>query len=791
MGSPSLEYQSRLMALTEKMYFTPVLLGVHRKAKRRHDLELARRSKEDSDLRVRLSAWIKSLPLAARLQVICDKNPWLSAVLRQMFVRKVKEGDGLFTLTTDPDRPMESISLDDNFKFKRVNSESGLAIRSSSSLSAERQLEQLLRLTDSSEYLDTVTFAPELLSDMDKFFRAMADISNNRAFTSPCRVGWDSAAKVWLWETPGWNSGVDQPLVVWAAGCIERHMWMRFWEATHSDPRIPGECQAYSWDLPVLEGFLSSRSTLIDHWKELTPGQKGIHIGTQAQLQTTFTQQKDRWMQDTSLQLGYPQPSFNSLASTSYSPSFMGFFGSPAGTYYTACRARMQCFQNAKSIELLLKATSERPCDFIDFLFLSSLERAGSIIDSVVRTTGSRINTSYQQRLADDLIAAETVVKTKRGGRRKEPRKKASRKNSDVSTAGTAQGHVTEDEEDVYTFIHSTIESLIQGLQLPTLIQDNEEGFQVVSNRRRPKVSKPAPASTSSPKKHKSKGKKGKKTASTTASPQKPVTSKAVFWEEQSVSPLSSSALFPPLASANVPAEPVQPTSSPLHSDIISFELEMLSIAQSKSAEVIFILSQLRAIASLHFPAAEVSLFGSYSTGLALPSSDMDVVIMDPGVESREDVQLAVRRLGRLLLDYEWTVGTDVIETASVPLVRLQALGDVGEGIKVDVSFECVRGSSTILHIGIASANYVRSQVLSHPLLRPLVLVLKHLLVLNDFNSAYTGGISSYALVLWALAYLKERETQDLGELLMGFLEYYGKEFDPKRVGIDLNGEKR
>jgi non-canonical poly(A) RNA polymerase PAPD5/7 len=71
------------------------------------------------------------------------------------------------------------------------------------------------------------------------------------------------------------------------------------------------------------------------------------------------------------------------------------------------------------------------------------------------------------------------------------------------------------------------------------------------------------------------------------------------------------------------------------------------------------------------------------------------------------------------------------------------------------------------------------------------VLVLKHLLVLNDFNSAYTGGISSYALVLWALAYLKERETQDLGELLMGFLEYYGKEFDPKRVGIDLNGGKR
>ena len=795
MGSPSLDYQSRLMALTEKMYFTPILLGVHRKAKRRHDLELARRSKdrpEDSHLRTKLIAWVKALPLAARLQVVCDRNVWLSAVVRQMFVRKVKEGDGLFTLTTDPDRPVESPALDDNFKFKRVNSESGLCIRSASALSAERQLEQLLRFTDSSEYLDTVTFAPELLSDMDKFFRAMADISSSRAFTSPCRVAWDSAAKVWLWETPGWNSGFDQPLVVWAACCIERHMWMRFWEATHSDPRLSGESQAYSWDLPVLEGFLSSRPTLIDHWKDLNPAQKPLLIGSPAQIQSTFSQQKALWLKEPALQYSYPQPSFNSLASTSYSPSFMGFFGSPAGTYYTACRARMQCFQNAKSLEMLQKATSERPCDFMDFLFLSSLERAGSIIDAVLRVVGNRVNASYQQKLADDLIAGEMVVKAKRGGKRREQRKKASRRNSDVSTAGTAQGTMTEDEEDVYTFIHSTIESLIQGLQLPALVQDDGEGFQVVSTRRRPKAAKPAPASLPSPKKHKNKGKKAKKNASTTASPQKPVSSKAIFWEEKAVTPLPSSALFPPLAATNDPAESVVTCpSSPLHSDIIAFELEMLSVAQGKSTEVVFILSQLRAIASLHFPAAEVALFGSYCTGLALPSSDMDVVIMDPGVGSREEVQAAVRRLGRVLLDYEWTVGAEVIETASVPLVRLQALGDVGEGIKVDVSFECTRGFAPIPHIGIASADYVRSQVLAYPLVRPLVLVLKHVLVLNDFNSAYTGGISSYALVLWTLAYVRERETQDLGELLQGFLTYYGQEFDPRRTGIDLSMEKR
>jgi hypothetical protein len=45
MGSCNFDYQSRMMALTEKMYFTPIILGPRKKPKRRHDLELGSRQK--------------------------------------------------------------------------------------------------------------------------------------------------------------------------------------------------------------------------------------------------------------------------------------------------------------------------------------------------------------------------------------------------------------------------------------------------------------------------------------------------------------------------------------------------------------------------------------------------------------------------------------------------------------------------------------------------------------------------------------------------------------------------
>ena len=784
------------MALTEKMYFTPIILGPRRKPKRRHDLELGHQTKvrsADVQHSQGLIAWLKTLPLSTRLQVLADKNPWLSAILRQMFVRKVKEGDGLFSLSQEQTRPFESTVLDDYFKFQRLTSDAGFTLGFSPASQAERLLEQQLRLCDSQEYLDTVTVAPELAADLDKFLRTMADVSHGQAFTWPCRVSWDNNAKVWLWETPSWNSGVNEPLVVWAACCLERSMWMKYWEALRIDPRVPSESQAFAWESASTEGYLANRTALIEHWKDLGTAQRASILTSLEDLTTLFQTEKQSWLKDTPSQYSYPQPSFSTLANSnlygSFSCSLMGFFGGSAGTYYSACRARMQCFQNSKSVELILKAVEDRFSEFVDFLFLSPIERAGSIMDSVTRILAGRLNSSYQQRLVDDLISTETSAVTKPKSRKQ---KKNRRRESDVSTVETARGQSAEEGEDLQEFVKGLVVALVEGLQLPVKVEIEEmEGFQVVSGRKKPKKTDTQVEKTE---KKKSKKKNKKKKAAAISSPAQdsplPIAGKAVFWAENALSfalPTPSTEQFPPLAQKPDPA----PLSS-LHFEVEIFEQEMLTIAAHKLPLRQSLLAKVLDIVSLHFPGADVELFGSHATGLALPSSDMDVVVLYSRLRSREDVRLAVLTLAALLMRCPWTLAAQAIDTASVPLIKLQVdsnlLYSTETGVlKVDISFDGFRGNSAIPHIGLASAAYVNELLRADHRLRSLVLVLKHLLVVNDLNSAYTGGLSSYSVVLWTAAYAASDSSEDLGLVLKGLFRFYGLEFDPKTTTIDLS----
>ena len=81
----------------------------------------------------------------------------------------------------------------------------------------------------------------------------------------------------------------------------------------------------------------------------------------------------------------------------------------------------------------------------------------------------------------------------------------------------------------------------------------------------------------------------------------------------------------------------------------------------------------------------------------------------------------------------------------------------------------------------------MREQKAVRPGLRSLVLALKQLLTLHGLNCAYTGGLSSYALFIWTAAYIGEAPCSDYGKMLIGFLSFYGREFDPRATGISLS----
>ena len=119
------------------------------------------------------------------------------------------------------------------------------------------------------------------------------------------------------------------------------------------------------------------------------------------------------------------------------------------------------------------------------------------------------------------------------------------------------------------------------------------------------------------------------------------------------------------------------------------------------------------------------------------------------------------------------------------------ALADAAEGgpeldgqlVRLDVSFESPS------HCGVAANGVVRELVDAFPALRPLVLVLKQLGKERNLSASYTGGLSNYALTLMVARYLQEMAGSsggDIGSLLLGFLEFYGTCFDPRRTGISV-----
>lgn len=85
-----------------------------------------------------------------------------------------------------------------------------------------------------------------------------------------------------------------------------------------------------------------------------------------------------------------------------------------------------------------------------------------------------------------------------------------------------------------------------------------------------------------------------------------------------------------------------------------------------------------------------------------------------------------------------------VLDKASVPIVKLT---DKETEIKVDISFN--------MSNGVKSAELIKSFKRQFPVLEKLVMVLKQFLLQRDLNEVFTGGISSYSLILMTVSFLQ------------------------------------
>ncbi|XP_036224501.2 non-canonical poly(A) RNA polymerase protein Trf4-1 [Bactrocera oleae] len=194
------------------------------------------------------------------------------------------------------------------------------------------------------------------------------------------------------------------------------------------------------------------------------------------------------------------------------------------------------------------------------------------------------------------------------------------------------------------------------------------------------------------------------------------------------------------------------------------------------------VVQRIEAVVHSIWPKAIVEIFGSFRTGLFLPTSDIDLVVL--GLWEKAPLRtLETELIARGIAEPH---SVRVLDKASVPIIKLT---DRETQVKVDISFN--------MQSGVQSAELIKKYKQEFPLLAKLVLVLKQFLLQRDLNEVFTGGISSYSLILMCISFLQlhplqiDHDKANLGVLLLEFFELYGRKFNYMKIGISIKNGGR
>ncbi|KOS19879.1 Poly(A) RNA polymerase cid14 [Escovopsis weberi] len=193
-----------------------------------------------------------------------------------------------------------------------------------------------------------------------------------------------------------------------------------------------------------------------------------------------------------------------------------------------------------------------------------------------------------------------------------------------------------------------------------------------------------------------------------------------------------------------------------------------------------------------NFASAQAFPFGSFKSGLYLPTADMDLVVCSASfIRGGPPTYLGARswlyKFQKLLVAQQVAEqdSIEVIAHARIPLVKFV---DRITGLKVDVSFENLGGVDAI-------KTFLRWKD-QYPAMPILVTVIKHFLLMRGLNEPVNGGIGGYSvicLVVSMLQLMPQVQSRSLipehhlGEMLLEFLDLYGSKFNYEVNAISLS----
>ena len=191
-----------------------------------------------------------------------------------------------------------------------------------------------------------------------------------------------------------------------------------------------------------------------------------------------------------------------------------------------------------------------------------------------------------------------------------------------------------------------------------------------------------------------------------------------------------------------------------LQKDLEDYQQYIQSEIEKKREKINDIITQLQSVVNEIDQNYTVHLYGSYSTGLCLPWSDIDTVIISN--DGKYDTNFLSKLNGKLAKK-EWVKDQNFIDRATIPIIKLISKDEYNFHIDISMSSEN--------HFGLKTVTLV-----------------------NDYlNDPYKGGLSSYGLILMVVSFIQSEIDSDkynensptlIGETFLNVLGHYGIFFD-------------
>ncbi|KAI0019171.1 hypothetical protein F4780DRAFT_747987 [Xylariomycetidae sp. FL0641] len=203
------------------------------------------------------------------------------------------------------------------------------------------------------------------------------------------------------------------------------------------------------------------------------------------------------------------------------------------------------------------------------------------------------------------------------------------------------------------------------------------------------------------------------------------------------------------------------------------------------------LLDKLTGVVQLRWTDAQLLPFGSFKSGIYLPTADMDIAFCSKrflqGGAPKYDKKSSLFGLKAHLLRHNVAFNNEieVISQAKVPLVKF---ADEATSLKVDISFEKLDGQLAIDTFLAWKEQY--------PVMPIIASVIKHFLLMRGLNEPVNGGIGGFSVICMVVNLLNQMPQvqsrsmvpeHHTNEVLMEFLHFYGFCFEYERVAIRMN----